>query len=457
MTENRILQGRDGQVARLDLRDRRTRVVREHVIVPVFVDVTASTEDQLEGARIAQRVTRTEFLITTAGTDRGRSVAIVGACVIRHQGQQCRRDVRVSQVDIEGHTGRRRSQLGVNNVVGIDTATIELEMLIHFIRRKRRDVVAFLRQLKVVRRRIVVSVVRVTETHTTNLALLVHEEARAGVTDAIAVKRLNSSRVQAEVGGRGAAEAGARNVRRTTGDETVSGIAGARIPVGQRGECAIALEDGVTIGVAHRDDSVTATIVEIAAHRDGQVGDLTIKVTQRGFLRRGDINTFEVVFHDEVDDTGNSVRTVNGRSTTGHDVDRFDERGRDVVEVDNLRRAGADEAHAVDEDERTGRAEAAKADGCRTVTRVVRGRIERRNDLRQGVDEVFGVDRVHDSQLLSRHVRDRARRNRVGALDARTGYDDDVIVLRDSGGRDGQTADQRACHQASLQGLGSHS
>ena len=45
------------------------------------------------------------------------------------------------------------------------------------------------------------------------------------------------------------------------------------------------------------------------------------------------LNPFEVLFHDEVDDTGHRVRAVGRRRASGQDLDPFDQRTRHLVNV----------------------------------------------------------------------------------------------------------------------------
>ncbi len=71
--------------------------------------------------------------------------------------------------------------------------------------------------------------------------------------------------------------------------------------------------------------------------------------------------------HDEVDHTGNSIRTVDRRVTAGDDIDTVDQVDRNGVDVDAVvARRAADMAATIDQHQRTGRAEAAKVEIVQT-------------------------------------------------------------------------------------------
>ena len=198
------------------------------------------------------------------------------------------------------------------------------------------------------------------------------EEARTNVRGCTTwIGRDQTSAVGAKVGRGRAAEAGAWNVGRTAEDEAISFIAWTWIPQRVGREVTIALEQSFTIGVAHRDDCVAAAAIEIATHGDRKRGDRTVEVAEGSFRRSVDFNAFEIVLQEEVDNTGNSVGTVNSGSTTGHDINALDHGGRDVVQIDDLVDARSDEALTVNEDQCAVCAKATKADPCRTITWVV--------------------------------------------------------------------------------------
>ena len=59
-----------------------------------------------------------------------------------------------------------------------------------------------------------------------------------------------------------------------------------------------------------------------------------------------DLDAFEVLFHDEVDDPGDRVRTVGCGGAAGQDLDPFDQRAGHLVDV-RRQRENITEPHAV--------------------------------------------------------------------------------------------------------------
>src|SRR6202012_5628402 len=81
-------------------------------------------------------------------------------------------------------------------------------------------------------------------------------------------------------------------------------------------------------------------------------------------------NAFQIVFHDEVHDAGHAIRAVNGRRTTGRDVDAVDQRDRDRVDVDSRRaRDRTDDALTVFQGQRADVAEVAQAEDVEAFER----------------------------------------------------------------------------------------
>jgi hypothetical protein len=80
----------------------------------------------------------------------------------------------------------------------------------------------------------------------------------------------------------------------------------------------------------------------------------------------GDLDPFEVLLHDEVDDARDGIGAVHGRGAARQDVDALDHRGRDLVDVRGDGRGlhtAVGHAPAVDQDQRSVRAEAAQVQG----------------------------------------------------------------------------------------------
>ena len=116
----------------------------------------------------------------------------------------------------------------------------------------------------------------------------------------------------------------------------------------------------LALAVIDGDREVRPVVHEILAPGRGEPVILTVAFSGNAPLDI-DFEAFEVVFHDEVDDAGNSIGAVNGRGAAGQYLDALDQRGRDRIDVDGLgtRRTGY-VAPAVDEHEGAFRAHAAK-------------------------------------------------------------------------------------------------
>ena len=198
---------------------------------------------------------------------------------------------------------------------------------------------------------------------------------------------------------------------------------------------------GIT-GVEH---GVTATVGEVGAER--QAGGVFFGIADLGDTGGPfHFHAFEVVLHDEVDDTGDSVRTVNGRTRTGgQDVDALDQRGRDGVEVDRGRaRQARNDAAAVHQDQRTIDAQVTQVDGSDTgrtgAERGVGTRQGRRTEDRVAQQRFLDVDGTRRFDGFFADDDDRSDRFDLCGLDARAGNDDavrriegffDAFVVRD--------------------------
>ncbi len=160
-----------------------------------------------------------------------------------------------------------------------------------------------------------------------------------------------------------------------------------------------------------------------------EIGDgVVVLVVLVQAVLRVDAHALEVVVHDEVDDAGDSIGAVHGRSAARQHFDTLDQRRRDLVEIGRgravLRRIAGHQSPAVHQHQRALRAEAAQIHrrGAGRAVRQVAAEIG--NRLRQIVDQVFDARDALDLDLIGADRRDRtdARQARLG--DARAGDDD---------------------------------
>ena len=135
-------------------------------------------------------------------------------------------------------------------------------------------------------------------------------------------------------------------------------------------ERTVALIDRVLILIANAQNNVTASVVEIGA--DGHVSAEDVAVALLGDLLGSiDFNAGEVALGDEVDNTGDCVRTISGRCTAGQNVGTLDNRQWDGIKVDAAGCVGRNEATSVQQNKVTLRTDAAKVNEGRTAVAVV--------------------------------------------------------------------------------------
>src|SRR5690606_15257184 len=106
-----------------------------------------------------------------------------------------------------------------------------------------------------------------------------------------------------------------------------------------RRERARVLVHHLAVEVGGAEYRVTATVGEVAAEGEIERDLVTVAFLGQPVLAV-EIEAFEVVLHDEVDDAGNGVRAVGRRSAAGDDLDALDQRGGNGVGVDDGTAAG---------------------------------------------------------------------------------------------------------------------
>ena len=221
-------------------------------------------------------------------------------------------------------------------------------------------------------------------------------------------------------------------------------------------EWTVTLQNSVLILVANAQDDVTASIVEIRT--DGQIGTENVAVAFFGDLL-GDIgfDTSEVTLGDEVDNTGDRVRTISGRSTTGQNVGTLDNRQRDVVKIDAAGCVSRHETTTVEQYQVTNRTDAAKVNEERAAVTVVHCGTNRWNCRWQFAEELFSGVGLTQLKLFSGHNANWAGKLQVRVADARTRNNDDVfrcctsflrvLVLRECRRRNHSESEHHWCNR----------
>ncbi|WBY07890.1 hypothetical protein PIB19_21980 [Sphingomonas sp. 7/4-4] len=186
--------------------------------------------------------------------------------------------------------------------------------------------------------------------------------------------------------------------------------------------------DGTLLGPAGIRDDIAAPIGEVAA--GGEVRRILTVVALLGNARLGiELHAFEILAVDEVDHTGDGIRTVYRRGAAGQHVDPLDERARDHRQVD-LRRArhAGDDAAAVDQHQGTIGAKIAQIDrreACtdRAVVRCI-ARLAGQAECGVGLQDFLDVEAARVLDIFGGDRLQRRWRSERRALDAAAGDDD---------------------------------
>ena len=373
------------------------------------------------------------------------------------------RQERVVQVQLERQRGAaevgRGGQLGGHGTIHGEHAAVDFSGVRQLEVQATHGRPAGLRDLEVVVRVVVEATVR---------AVRRSGETAAGEQPAI------RREVAGATGGGAGLQAGARGtgVRRTAttaGVEDVRRVlvpvAGVAVAVNRVQEVVRvrtgALEDGVALGVAERDDCAAAVVGELATGGDGAAAGLAVALAVLRGVRL-DLQAFEVLLGDEVHHARHGVRTVHGGSTAGDDVDALDEGGGDEVDVNRTAKAERGQTLAVHEDERTVRAQATQVDGGGARVAVVDVFGGARQELRHLAQLAFEVDRIQLLDRLGRNRGDGAVGLEVRLGDARTGngHFHRLLFGSEGSGRikggSGRAGDQRQTHGTSELGVAEH-
>ena len=187
--------------------------------------------------------------------------------------------------------------------------------------------------------------------------------------------------------------------------------------------------------IVDAEHDVALTVVEVRAEEAADERLLPVAFLAHAVLNV-EVDAFEVALEHEIDDTGNGVRTVDGRGAAGDHLDPIDGRCRNGVDVhDEL---AVDRLHAppVEEHQRAVRADAAQVErsgaGSRARRRKRRVRFAelrlRASDveLRQLIQRGFETEVGPLTERLRIHRYDRGLRGIVAANDTRP-CDDDLF------------------------------
>lgn len=186
---------------------------------------------------------------------------------------------------------------------------------------------------------------------------------------------------------------------------------------------------GVVVGVVHVEGDIAGAFGKIASPDERGIvagaialaGDVPLRV---------DAEALEILLHDEVDDAGDRVRSIDRRCPTREDLDPLDQGRRDEVEVSLRSPEGAPRHHAlaVDERQRARRTQSSQVDvgdttGAAWIGGLGEGEIplDRRQAIEQGVYALraLGLELLVAHHLQGSRSRERRLANaRAGDYDA---------------------------------------
>ena len=192
--------------------------------------------------------------------------------------------------------------------------------------------------------------------------------------------------------------------------------------------------DALVLGIFAAEDHVELVVGERLADRELRQHLAVVTIGRDAGLEVA-LETGETGVGDEVDDAAHRVRAVGGRRAAGDDVDALDQQLRELADIGHAGHVRADDALAVEQGERTDRAEAAqrqRAQALLAARRAERPRRRAGRPLQRGqLDD--SVEDVRLGVLEDLVLADHGRRGRgVEAVrgDARAGDDDVPITLR---------------------------
>ena len=145
-----------------------------------------------------------------------------------------------------------------------------------------------------------------------------------------------------------------------------------------------------------------------------------------------DLDTVELALELEIHHPRQRVRAVHRGRAAGDDLDAFDQRRRDDVEIGDAVAIRRHQPLAIHQHQCRRRAKSSQADvGLSAVTRIVRCAGERRHELRQRVERRLHGPRATALEEFFSDRDDRAGRVEVRPRDARAGDDHllEVVVL----------------------------
>src|SRR5690606_34996066 len=92
--------------------------------------------------------------------------------------------------------------------------------------------------------------------------------------------------------------------------------------------------DDVAIAEIGADQDIAAAVAEVRAEQPADRGLGAIAVLGHA-VARAQVEALEIALQDEVHDAGDRVRAVYGRGAAGDDLDPFDRRRRNRVQIDD--------------------------------------------------------------------------------------------------------------------------
>ena len=202
-------------------------------------------------------------------------------------------------------------------------------------------------------------------------------------------------------------------------------------------------EQWVTVCIFDITDNATAIAKLHAAHH---VSAFLRGTTGNGAVIDIGLQAFEIVVDDEVYHARHGIGTVNRSGAACQDIDAFQKRGRDRVNIDRVAEAERQCARPVNQHQSPVLAQIAQIERlCTKSIAANRRRIHAASQLRHLDRNILNGNGALQLYLLAAQGADRAGRRQAGAFNARSRYDNALFGV--FGSRGVLRHYRRGCHR----------
>ena len=171
-------------------------------------------------------------------------------------------------------------------------------------------------------------------------------------------------------------------------------------------EFSVSSKDRIAVEVVEHHHSVAFVIGKVAAESQRHVS--AVAVAFAGLIELGaNLDPLEIVSQDEVHDSANGIRTVNGGCTAGHNFYTLYEGGWNIVDIGSLAGIKKCVTAAVDQHQAALATEPAKVQSCGASRGRIGGRVRRcgplRHKLRHVIQNFFDIRKTGELYGICRN------------------------------------------------------